>query len=180
MKDRQLRGTHNDLNNADTFSDIVPIPKKDKDLRDPLQNRCITIVSCVAKIYSSILNKRLQNFLEKNDVLSDAQNGFRMGRSCIDHIYILCTVLRNRKATGKGNFLCFVDFKKAFDMVDRNLLLYKLSNIGIEGNMYKAIASMSCNPKSRVILQEHSTDMGGSRILDWGGPRIDERSVSRR
>lgn len=29
------------------FSDIVPIPKKDKDPRDPLQNRCITIVSCV-------------------------------------------------------------------------------------------------------------------------------------
>ena len=32
------------------FSDIIPIPKKDKDARDPLQNRCITIVCCVAKI----------------------------------------------------------------------------------------------------------------------------------
>ena len=30
------------------FSDIIPIPKKDKDARDPLQNRCITIVCCVA------------------------------------------------------------------------------------------------------------------------------------
>ena len=37
-------------------SDIKPIPKKDKDQRDPLNNRCITIMSCVAKIYSSILN----------------------------------------------------------------------------------------------------------------------------
>ena len=43
------------LNPSDwDFSDIIPIPKKDKDARDPLQNRCITIVCCVAKIYSSI------------------------------------------------------------------------------------------------------------------------------
>ena len=33
------------------FSDIIPIPKKDKDARDPLQNRCITIMCCVAKVY---------------------------------------------------------------------------------------------------------------------------------
>ena len=43
------------------FSDIIPIPKRDKDARIPLENRCITIVCCVAKIYSSILNKRLQS-----------------------------------------------------------------------------------------------------------------------
>ena len=44
-------------------NNIKPIPKKDKDQRDPLQNRCITIMCCVAKIYSSILTTRLQNFL---------------------------------------------------------------------------------------------------------------------
>ena len=30
---------------------VIPIPKKDKDQRDPLQNRCITIVCCVGKVY---------------------------------------------------------------------------------------------------------------------------------
>ena len=43
-----------------SFSDIKPIPKKEKDQRDPLQNRCITIMCCVSKVYSSILNARLQ------------------------------------------------------------------------------------------------------------------------
>ena len=64
------------LNPSDwDFSDIIPIPKKDQDARDPLQNRCITIVCCVAKIYSSILNKRLQNtwspiiFLQKSKMV---------------------------------------------------------------------------------------------------------------
>ena len=73
------------------FSDIKPIPKKDKDERDPLQNRCITIVCCVAKVYTSILNKRLQKYLESNNILVDEQNGFRVARSCIDHIFIMCT-----------------------------------------------------------------------------------------
>ena len=121
------------------FSDIVTIPKKDKEARDPLQNRCITIVCCVAKIYSSILNKRLQKYLESNNILAEEQNGFRVGRSCIDHIFVMCTVLRNRKLLGKETFLCFIDYKKAFDSVDRNLLLYKLSSIGVNGHMYSAI-----------------------------------------
>jgi hypothetical protein len=111
------------------YSDIVPVPKKDKEPRDPLQNRCITIVCCVAKIYSSILNKRLQKYLETNNILVEEQNGFRVGRSCIDHIFVMCTVLRNRQMLGKNTFLCFIDYKKAFDSVDRHLLLYKLSNI---------------------------------------------------
>ena len=139
-------------------SNIIPIPKKDKDPRDPLQNRCITIVCCVAKVYSSILNTRLQNYLEANNILVEEQNGFRAGRSCIDHIFVMCTVLRNRKAKGKETFLCYIDYKKAFDSVDRNLLMFKLSNIGVTGNMYNAISSLYLNPRSRVILQDYCTD----------------------
>ena len=147
------------LNPSDwDFSDIIPIPKKDKDARDPLQNRCITIVCCVAKIYSSILNKRLQKFLESNNILAEEQNGFRAGRSCIDHIFVMCTVLRNRKLLGFDTFLSFIDYKKAFDSVDRDLLLFKLSNIGIHGHMYTAISSLYSNPKSRVILNDYETD----------------------
>ena len=72
----------------------------------------ITIVCCVAKIYSSILNKRLQKYLETNNILVEEQNGFRTGRSCIDHIFVMCSVLRNRKMMGKDTFLCFIDYKK--------------------------------------------------------------------
>ena len=113
---------------------------------------------CVAKIYTSMLNRRLQTFLEKNDLLSDNQNGFRKARSCIDHIFVMCTVLRNRKALKKETFLCFIDFQKAFDSVDRNLLMHKLANIGLDGSMYKSILSLYSNPRSRVILQGHHTE----------------------
>ena len=124
------------------FSNIIPIPKKDKDQRDPLNNRCITIMCCIAKIYSSVITARIQTFIEKNDLLADEQNGFRANRSCIDHIFSLVTILRNRKAQGKATFICFIDYKKAFDSVDRNLLLFKLSKIGIVGKVYNAIRSL--------------------------------------
>ena len=140
------------------LSDIKPIPKKDKNPRDPFQNRCIMIMCCVAKVYSKILNIRLQKYLESNKILVDEQNGFRACRSCIDHLFVLCTVLRNRKLSGKDTFLCYIDYKKAFDSVERHLLLYKLSQVGINGNMYRAISSLYSNPRSRVILNEHETE----------------------
>ena len=106
----------------------------------------------------NLLNKRLQKYLEKNNILAEEQNGFRAARSCIDHVFVMCTILRNRKMLGKETFLCFIDYKKAFDSIDRNLLLYKLSNIVVSGSIYRAISSMYSNPKSRVILQNYSTD----------------------
>ena len=123
-----------------------------------MQNRCISILCSVAKVYSSLLNSRLQKFLESNKILVEEQNGFRSSRSCIDHIFILITVLRNRKQLGKDTYLAFIDYKKAFDSVDRNLLLFKLAFNGVSGNMYKAIAALYLNPQSRVILNEYETD----------------------
>ena len=76
----------------------------------------------------------------------------------MDHIFVLTTILRNRKELGKETFLAYIDFKKAFDSVDRNLLMVKLYNIGIKGNIYRAISSLYSNPKSRIILQEYNTD----------------------
>ena len=140
------------------FSNIKPIPKPDKDSRDPLQNRCITLLCCVAKVYSSILNRRLQTYIESNNILVGEQNGFRASRSCIDHIFVLVTVLRNRKLLGKETFLAFIDYKKAFDSVERNLLFFKLAQIGVSGRMYHAISRLYANPKSRVILNEFETE----------------------
>ena len=119
-------------------------------------------------MYSKLLNTRLHKYLDENNILVNEQNGFRASRSCIDRIYTLCT---NRKLLEQDTCLAFIDFQKAFDYVERNFLLYKLSKIGICGNFYNAIISMYSNPKSSVILNEFETEFFdcpiGVKQGDW-------------
>ena len=135
-------------------SELKPLFKGgDKNPRSPLDHRPICIMSCVAKIYSCVLNNRLQSHLDRNNLLSDSQNGFRSGRSCIDHIFSLVTILRNRKITNQQTFLCFVDFRRAFDSVNHNMLFHTMSSkFGIVGKMYKSLLSLYTNPSTRVVL----------------------------
>ena len=76
---------------------IKPIPKgAGKDPYVPLNYRGISLLSCVAKTYSGILNTRLSNFMKDHDLFPEEQNGFRQGRSCEDHIFSLTSIVRNR------------------------------------------------------------------------------------
>lgn len=54
-------------------------------------------------------------------------------RACIDHIYKLSSVVRARLEEGKSTFASFVDFKKAFDCINQDLLQFKLLSSGIDG-----------------------------------------------
>ena len=95
------------------------IPKESGKLIDPLKYLGLALQCCMYKVFSSILNERIVQFLNDNELLNDEQNGFRKGRSCKHHIYTLVTLLRQRLAEKKTTFCTFVDFKKAFDVTDR-------------------------------------------------------------
>ena len=106
----------------------------------------------VSKLYSSVLNKRLLNYLESEDMLVDEQNGFRPDRSCEDHVYTACTVIRNRMLNKQSTFATFIDLQKAFDFVDRDALLYRLISNGIDGKFYNSIKAMFLDTTSCVKL----------------------------
>ena len=73
---------------------IHPIPKSSTvDKRDPLSYRGITVTSSLHKVYCVILSNRLVKLEEECSVLNDAQNGFRTGRSTIDHICSLTSII---------------------------------------------------------------------------------------
>ncbi len=96
---------------------ITPIPKgADKDPCVPLNYRGISLLSYVQKIYSSILNKRLMQYLEFFDLLVDEQNGFSKNLSCVDHIYAFTSAVQNRLSVGQSTFAACIDFQKAFDL----------------------------------------------------------------
>ncbi|VDI27517.1 palmitoyltransferase ZDHHC13/17 [Mytilus galloprovincialis] len=132
-----------------------PIPKGSAiDPRIPLNYKGISLLSVIAKCYSSTLNNRVQQFLEDNGLIVDEQGGFRRDRSCEDHVFSLNCLILGRKST----FDTFEDLKKAFDYVDRNLLQYKLQLNGIDGNMYNAISSLYIDTESCVCVNDHRTN----------------------
>ena len=63
----------------------------------------------------------------------EEQNGFRPKRSCEEHIFTLSSILKTRTSLKLDTFVAFIDFEKAFDKIDRQLLLYKLYEPGIKG-----------------------------------------------
>ena len=75
---------------------LTPVPKAGKDHLEPLNHRGISILSCVGKLYSSILNNRIINYCDILELLVPEQNGFRKKRSCQDHIFTVTTIVRNR------------------------------------------------------------------------------------
>ena len=95
--------------------------------------------SCIYKIYSSILNNKLSKYLEGEGLFAEEQNGFRKSRSCAQHVFTLTETLQNRINNKKSTHLCFVDFSKAFDFIDRNLMLAKLVSMGMKGKLYQSI-----------------------------------------
>ncbi|XP_052810397.1 uncharacterized protein LOC128238477 [Mya arenaria] len=102
---------------------INPIPKSScKNPNDPLSYRGITLAPSMYKMYTSILNERIVKWTDDNDQIADEQNGFRKKRSTIDHISSLTNLVDTRKKNKQCTFCAFIDFSKAFDSVNRNLL----------------------------------------------------------
>ena len=156
---------------------ISPVPKDStKDKRVPLNYRGISLLSVIGKMYSSVLNNRLLTYLENNRSLADEQNGFRKNRSCEDHVFSACTLIRDRLKNKQDTFGVFIDFQKAFDFVDRDVLLYKLISNGIDGKFYNSIKSILSDTTSCVKLNGILTDwfpvLSGVREGDSSSPTI--------
>ncbi len=132
---------------------IKPIPKdRTKDQRIPLNYRGISLLSTISKLYTSVLNKRILNYEENANNFVDEQNGFRSDRNCADHIFSLTSIIRNRKNNGDSTYCVFVDYQKAFDFVDRDLLLYKIQLYGINGKIYNAISALYSGTSACILL----------------------------
>jgi hypothetical protein len=100
-----------------------------------------------------LINKRITFYLENENLLADEQNGFRRGRSCEDHIFTLNSLARNQD----NLHTAFIDLRKAFDFVDRDMLFYKLLLNGIDGKVYNAVKSMYKHTISCIRINNNVT-----------------------
>ena len=120
---------------------IIPLFKKG-DENDVNNFRGITLVSCVSKVFTAVLNNRINNWCEKYSKISDAQFGFRKGFSTVDAVFTLHSLIEHLLNNGKRLYCAFVDLKKAFDSVYRNALWLKLYKLGVNGRMLRIIRAL--------------------------------------
>jgi hypothetical protein len=102
------------------YGDIIPIFKNKGDKSDPKNYRPITIVSCFGKLFTSVLNNRLNKFSNQHHFILENQGGFRKGYSTNDNLFILHILIHIMKKKKKKLYCAFIDFAKAFDTVWRN------------------------------------------------------------
>ena len=137
---------------------IHPILKRGKDPMFPLNHRGISLMSTIAKVFSAIINHRLMRYLESCGIYAEEQNGFRRMRSCLDHLFTITTIIRNRKSQKLPTYCAFIDFEKAFDSIQYPLLWFKLAACGIQGKMMSIIQTMYKNLECSVRINGRLTD----------------------
>ena len=118
--------------------------------------RGISLMSITAKLYNRLLLNRIRGPLEK--VLRVNQAGFRPGRGCTEHIHLLRRILEGCKHKNLPVIATFVDFKKAFDSVDRTAMFKILRNYGVSESISNAIKVLYLNTKSSVLVDGQITE----------------------
>ena len=105
------------------------------------------------------MNARLNTYLESHNEIHDSQNDFRIKRGTVDHPYSLTSMVKDKIDKKEPVFACYVDFKKAFDLVDRDLLLVRLDKMGIKGRPLVTIQALYKETSSCICLN--------GMLMDW-------------
>ena len=98
------------------------------------------------------------SYQEANGLIHEEQNGFRQKRSCSDHIFTITSVIRNKLNDNTSVYAAYMDFRKAFDLVNRDMLLFRLLECGIDGKIYNAIKNIYSRATCAVRINDCMTD----------------------
>ena len=134
-----------------SLSIIVPIHKKG-DVLNTDNYRGISLLCAMCKVFTAILARRLRMWLEQENKICVEQAGFRTQHSTIDHIFSLYSmVLKHVYGGGRGKlYVTFVDYRKAFDSVNRNRLWTIMENMGLSTKFLLMLKAMYQNVQSCV------------------------------
>ena len=142
------------------LAQIIPIFKSGS--RAEFNNyRSIYMLSQFSKILEKLYNKRLEQFVDKNNVLSNSQYGFRSSMSTSHALMDLVEEISESMDKKLYTLGVFIDLKKAFDTVNHSILLQKLNFYGIRGVAEKLIESYLSDRKEFVKICDSSSNALG-------------------
>ena len=137
---------------------IVPIYKKGS--RAQASNyRPVSLTSILCKLCEHIIHCAIIRHLENNNILSDAQHGFRQRRSCESQLVITINDLAKGLDDRSQVDVILLDYEKAFDKVSHRHLLKKSEHYGICGETLIWICDfLSCRTQAVLVDGERSEE----------------------
>ena len=130
---------------------ITPVYKKGNKT-EPSNYRPVSLTSHMIKIFERIVRKNLVDFLEKNNLFSTKQHGFRKGRSCLTQLLQHMDHLLENYLDNSETDVIYLDYAKAFDKVDHSILLEKVKAYGIDGKLFTWIKQFLCGRTQTVVV----------------------------
>lgn len=136
---------------------ITPVFKSG-DRGDVGNYRPISVLPSISKIVEKLINKRLITYMNKFNLLSGSQFGFRQGVSTEDAVTALTSLIVDQVDKKKKCLTVFLDLRKAFDTVSVPILIRKLENIGVRGTPLSLFTGYLQGRKQRVKIGQYSSD----------------------
>ena len=156
-----------------TFPDCFKTAKvtplfKDGNRHDPSSYRPISLLPTIGKILEKIIAIRVLKFLDKFDLLSEHQFGFRPKFTTEYAILDIFEKLLYNLDSGLTSCAIFLDLAKAFDSVSHNILLKKLEKYGIRGTAHDLFASY-LNKRSQFVKVGDAESI--TKLIEFGVPQ---------
>ena len=112
--------------------------------------RGITVPKIFEKIFEILIHNRLQFLNSAFDRVDESNGGFLKGKRTSDNIFILNGLIQKQLLMGKKLYVCFVDFSKAFDLVNRHILFFKIINSGWSGRVIDTLRDLYAKTHYRI------------------------------
>jgi exonuclease III len=138
-------------------SEVSPIPKI-KNTKNVQNLRPINILPLFEKILEIVLSMQITKYVEDKKILCEMQSGFRKSHSCETALQAVLSKWRENLDDGLVTVAVFLDFKRAFETIDRSKLIEKLSNYGFGEASLQLLNSFLSGRKQYVRVNNKKSD----------------------
>ena len=133
-------------------SKIIPLHKKDDPL-NPKNYRPVAIVPIISKILERVVFNQLFEYLDDNNLLHPNHHAYRAGHNTTTALIQMYDGWLKAVESGQMTGACFLDMSAAFELVDHDLLLEKLSLYGLEFDSIEWIKSYLEGRSQSVMIE---------------------------
>ena len=130
---------------------IIPIHKKGPKTK-PENFRPVSLTSHIIKIFERVLRSIIVKYLEENALLNPNQHGFRQNHSCVTQLLSYINIIFDNLTNDSETDSIYIDFSKAFDKIDHNILINRLKYYKITGKYLEWITQFLKNRTQTVYI----------------------------